>query len=195
MPSLARAFASSVAAIRSTARRTCDIASSKPTPAAAAASSVLDGTHPVNVQSPPTGPSCTMTTLARRRRASRAATRPPAPPPITTRSYERVMPTAILPEPDHDPCRSAPHRSFRARGGTLAPVSHRRRHSRSSSPTASTMSVDGWPLIGTGGEPHAVESALAVDDRVGAELAGVLPGKAKPSTLPEEPCIHRQRPK
>lgn len=59
----------------------------------AAASNALDGMQPVNVQSPPTGPSWTTTVLAPLRRASRAAMSPPAPPPITTRSYEVVTGT------------------------------------------------------------------------------------------------------
>lgn len=86
MPSRARAAASSVAAIRSTAAWTAAMAWAKGAPRAAAARSALEGTQPVKVQSPPTGPSCTMTALAPRRRASRAATSPPAPPPTTTRS-------------------------------------------------------------------------------------------------------------
>lgn len=86
MPSRASAVASSVAAMVSIAVWTRCIDSSKLRPAAADARSAFEGTQPVKVQSPPSGPSCTMTTLALRRRASLAATRPPAPPPITTTS-------------------------------------------------------------------------------------------------------------
>lgn len=47
---------------------------------------VLDGTQPVNVQSPPMGPDCTSNVRAPRRWASREAVRPAAPPPTTTTS-------------------------------------------------------------------------------------------------------------
>ena len=75
-----------MAAIVSTARCTAAMASPNESPRAAAASSALEGTQPVNVQSPPTGPSWTSSVDAPRRVAARAAPRPPVPPPTTTRS-------------------------------------------------------------------------------------------------------------
>jgi hypothetical protein len=53
---------------------------------AAASISVLDGTHPVNVHSPPISPSATSSTRAPVAAPARAAPSPAAPPPITIRS-------------------------------------------------------------------------------------------------------------
>jgi hypothetical protein len=74
----------SVAAIIPTPERTAAIAWTKLAPRAAASISVLDGTHPVNVHSPPISPSDTSSTLAPAAAAARAAPSPAAPPPPTT---------------------------------------------------------------------------------------------------------------
>jgi hypothetical protein len=55
--------------------------------AAAAASSALDGTHPVFTQVPPVSPRSIMITLALPSTAVIAAANPAAPEPITARSY------------------------------------------------------------------------------------------------------------
>ena len=78
--------ADSVAAMRSTTARTRSMASPKPSPAAAAAIRVLEGTHPVKVQSPPMGPSVTRATSAPAHSPVRTAASPAAPPPTTMRS-------------------------------------------------------------------------------------------------------------
>ncbi len=76
----------SVAAMRSMLRCTPAMASAKGSPRFAASMNAFDGTHPVKVQSPPIGPSCTSSVRTPRRAPARAAPRPPAPPPTTTRS-------------------------------------------------------------------------------------------------------------
>ncbi len=86
MPSRRRAGPSSVAATRATASWTLPIAVRKSHPCAAASMSVLDGTQPTNVQSPPGGPSLTNAVLAPALTPARAAAIPAAPPPITSRS-------------------------------------------------------------------------------------------------------------
>ena len=86
MPSARSVSGDSVAAIVATASRTRCAAAGNGTPRAAASIRVFDGTQPVNVQSPPGGPSVTISTRASARAAARAAPSPPAPPPITTRS-------------------------------------------------------------------------------------------------------------
>jgi hypothetical protein len=75
-----------VAAIAATAVRTAAIAAGNGAPLAAASISVLDGTHPVNVHSPPISPSDTSTVRAPAAAPARAAPSPAAPPPITARS-------------------------------------------------------------------------------------------------------------
>jgi len=86
MPSRASTSAVSVAAIILTARRTAAIASGKLTPRAAASIGVLDGTHPVDVHSPPISSSLTSGVRPPAAALARAAPSPAAPPPITTRS-------------------------------------------------------------------------------------------------------------
>ena len=86
MPSRASTSAVSVAATVSTALCTAVIASAKLAPRAAAWISVLDGTHPVNVHSPPISPADTSSVRARAAAPAWAAASPAAPPPITIRS-------------------------------------------------------------------------------------------------------------
>lgn len=86
MPSPRRAVSSSVAATVVTVVRTRSMALSKPRPSAAASISVFDGTQPVNVQSPPGGPSVTSSVRAPAATALRAALSPAAPPPSTITS-------------------------------------------------------------------------------------------------------------
>lgn len=80
------AGSSSVAATRCTVARTRCRASENASPPAAAASSVLDGTHPVKVQSPPGGPADTRITRWPAPIAVVAAASPAAPAPITSTS-------------------------------------------------------------------------------------------------------------
>lgn len=82
---------SSREAMMAMARRTAAIAVEKDSPRAAASMSVLDGTHPVKVQSPPMGPSWTSSGRAPARAAARAAAMPPGPPPTTMRSRSRSI--------------------------------------------------------------------------------------------------------
>ena len=81
MPSERNTSADSWSAIFWIARCTSAIASGKVNPARLRAIRVLDGTHPVHVQSPPIGPSDTKTGLAPRVTACRAAPSPALPPP------------------------------------------------------------------------------------------------------------------
>jgi hypothetical protein len=115
MPSRARTPAVSVAAMPVTAVRTAAIAAGKATPRAADSMSVLDGTHPVNVHSPPISPSETSSVRAPAAAPARAAPSPAAPPPMTTRSYSaatgqppgRIPPgVEVVPDPDR-PARRA----------------------------------------------------------------------------------------
>jgi hypothetical protein len=82
MPSAASTSVVSVAAIAATACRTAVIAPGNAAPWI----SVLDGTHPVNVHSPPISPSETSSGRAPVATAAWAAPSPAAPPPITIRS-------------------------------------------------------------------------------------------------------------
>ncbi len=75
-----------MAAIAATVSRTAVIAAGNAAPRAAASIRVLDGTHPVNVHSPPILPSDIRSVRAPAAAPARAAPSPAAPPPITTRS-------------------------------------------------------------------------------------------------------------
>ena len=91
-PSPRSTSADSVAATRSTVERTRAMAAGKSSPSRAAASSVLEGTQPVKVQSPPGAESVTRATSAPAQSAARTAPRPAAPPPITIRSWSIMRP-------------------------------------------------------------------------------------------------------
>ena len=92
IPSLRSTSADSVVAMCSTVARTRAMASAKSSPSRAAASTVLDGTQPVKVQSPPGAESVIMATSAPTLRAARTAPSPAAPPPTTIRSWSIIRP-------------------------------------------------------------------------------------------------------
>src|SRR5262249_37932631 len=75
--------------------------------ASAAASSALDGTHPVFTHVPPTVPRSIITTDASRRRAATAPAHPAPPEPMIARSYPIAQ---LLDRQTHPACRMLPRR-------------------------------------------------------------------------------------